>query len=217
LLPCWPLVMLCTPNHGWVLIVRAAAWRLPRVAEHDGSRVQASPSAVSVSPGHSGAGSARLAAWCFFRSCSRWPRIPFVQRSETRTYERCVLLGRITPQCSANALGGSQKRATRPKLALGAGCWSSSGSVEGAGGPFESESETLRPSVSCMTRPVYSHVPAAVATTRRSQGHSGTSIQPGGPKLFPSKSNRRHQPARNADGSMDFRYSFSKRGPPRGQ
>lgn len=203
--------MLCTPNHGWVSMVRAAAWRLPRVAEHDGLRVQASPSAVSVRPGHSGAGSARLAAWCFFRSCSRWPRIPFVQCSETRTYERCVLLGRITPQCSANALGGPQKRATRPKLALGAGCWSSSGSVEGADGPFESESETLRPSVSCMTRPVYSHVPAAVATTRRSQGHSGTCIPPGGPRLFPSKSNRRDQPARNADGSMDFCFVFNAR------
>lgn len=43
LLPCWPLVMLCTPNHDWVLMVRAAAWRPPRVAEHHGLRVRASP------------------------------------------------------------------------------------------------------------------------------------------------------------------------------
>jgi hypothetical protein len=105
LLPCWPLVMLCTPNHGWVLIVRAAAWRLPGAAEHDGLRVQASPSAVSVSPGHSGAGSARLAAWCFFRSCSGWPRIPFVQRSETR------------PTNGAYCLTESPRSAARMRLA----------------------------------------------------------------------------------------------------
>jgi hypothetical protein len=97
---------------------------------------------VSVRPGHSCAGSGRLSAWCFQSMLALTPHPLRAAFGNANLRTRRVLLDRITPQCSANALGGPQKRATRPKLALGAGCWSSCGSVEGAGGPFESESET---------------------------------------------------------------------------